>query len=186
MAADQSDFDNFVKRQLQKAEDPRGRDWAAVQLQEWLTYLEKLHADVQTYLTDYLKKGSITCTFANIEMHEEDIGNYIARVLILHIGREMIQLVPVGTMLIGTKGRVDVVGRAGTARLALINRTTTSARQMIKVTIRSAENPNPQELEAAPDQIDWVWKVVSRPPSLAFTELNKDSFLQMILEVSNA
>jgi hypothetical protein len=186
MAADQSDFDSFVKRQLQKAEDLQEGDSPAVQLQEWLTYLEKLYADIQTYLTEYLKKGAITVTFANMEMSEESIGTYTARGMTLHIGRETIQFLPVGTMLIGTKGRVDVVGRAGTTRLALINRTTTSARRMIKVTIRSAENPIQQEAEIAPEPIDWVWKIVTRPPSLAFTELNKESFLQMILEVSNA
>jgi hypothetical protein len=43
----------------------------------------------------------------------------------------------------------------------------------------SAKRPVPQHIE-------WAWKIVSRPPTLSFIELNKESFLQLMLEVSNA
>jgi hypothetical protein len=31
-----------------------------------------------------------------------------------------------------------------------------------------------------------VWKIATRPPTITFIELNKESFLEMLLEVSNA
>jgi hypothetical protein len=41
--------------------------------------------------------------------------------MILKIGRQEIVMTPIGTLLIGAKGRVDVVGPAGRARLVLVN-----------------------------------------------------------------
>ena len=41
--------------------------------------------------------------------------------MILKIGRQEITMTPVGTLLIGAKGRVEVVGPAGRTRLLLVN-----------------------------------------------------------------
>jgi len=105
--------------------------------------------------------------------------------MIIRIGLEEIKLIPIGTMLISSKGRVDVIGPAGTGRLILVNKKATSARQLISVTIVDPKNPPPPK-RAIREQIEWVWKIAGRPPTTTFIELNKESFFQLLLEISNA
>jgi hypothetical protein len=181
-----TDFDNFVKRQQQlsaAAEDEIPFD-PKKELEDWLGRLNALYSEIQGYLNDYIREGSISVRIENKELYEEFSGPYVAPKMIIRIGLEEIKLDPIGTMLIGSKGRVDVIGRAGTSRLTLINKKITSARQLVSVTVFDPKNP-PQPKKLAREEIEWVWKIVNRPPAVSFMELNKESFLEMLLEVSN-
>lgn len=181
-----TDFDEFVRRQVSAAQaeeekepfDPRK------QLDEWRQYLNALYADIRNYLDDYVKNESISIRFEDKELFEEFCGTYIVPRMIVRIGLQEIKLDPIGTMLIGSKGRVDVIGRAGTGRLTLINKNVTNARQMVTVTVLDPANPSPPK-KAVRSEIEWAWKIMSRPPNLSFIELNKESFLELLLEVSN-
>ena len=37
----------------------------------------------------------------------------------------------------------------------------------------------------SPKDIEWAWKIVSRPPAMQFIELNKETLFEMLMEVSN-
>jgi hypothetical protein len=107
--------------------------------------------------------------------------------MILKIGSATVTFTPIGTMLIGTKGRVDVQGPLGNARLSLVNKRVTSARQLVQVTVRRPGDPPPAP--ASPEairQIEWAWKVITPPPEIKFIELTDETFFDMILAVANA
>jgi hypothetical protein len=71
--------------------------------------------------------------------------------MILKIGRQEITMTPVGTLLIGAKGGVEVVGPAGRTRLLLVS--------------SKASGPTPA-VETPPKKIKWAWKIAtSAPPS---------------------
>jgi len=65
------------------------------------------------FLREYIKAGTISYGFTEIELNEPDIGIYLAKRMDIKIGRQSVSLVPLGTMLIGCKGRVDAQGPAG-------------------------------------------------------------------------
>jgi hypothetical protein len=182
-----AEFDNFVKRQQQLAAeaaaeipfDPKK------EIDDWLGRLNTLYSQINEFLKDYIHAGSITTEIGNIELNEEFSGPYEAPTMMIHVGLQEIKLIPIGTMLIGSKGRVDVIGRSGTSRLILVNKNAASANQLVSVTIADPKNL-PQARRAVPQQIEWVWKIATRPPTITFIELNKESFLEMLLEVSNA
>jgi hypothetical protein len=181
-----TDFDDFVRRQQQLSAaaeqevpfDPKK------ELEDWLHYLNALYADIQAYLKDYISGGSISFRIEKKELNEDFSGPYFAPKMVIRIGLQEITLDPIGTMLVGSKGRVDVIGRAGTSRLTLVNKKITSVRQLVSVTVVDPENPPPSK-KPVHSEIEWVWKIMSRPPALSFIELNKESFLEMLLEVSN-
>jgi hypothetical protein len=181
-----TDFDNFVERQqqLSAAAEQEAPFDPKKELEDWLHYLNVLYSDIQAYLKDYISGGSISSKIESKELNEDFSGPYIAPKMIIRIGLQEITLDPIGTMLIGMKGRVDVIGRAGTARLALMNKKITSASQLVSVTVVDPKNPQPPK-KPVRQEIEWVWKIMSRPPALSFIELNKESFLEMLLEVSN-
>ena len=184
MSASQS-FDEFVRRQ-QPREVVDARFYAD-QKREWLAHLQHLHDQVHLYLKPYIDNGSILLDTSPVDLNEEGLGSYVAERLNITIGSQEVTLMPIGTMLIGTKGRVDVQGSRGKARLTLIDKNVNDARQLIKVNVQvvrpeqKALTPEPAK---PPGQIDWAWKLVSAPPNTTFIDLNKDSFLAMIQEVS--
>ena len=94
---------------------------------------------------------------------------------------------PIGTMLIGTKGRVDVQGPSGSTRLNLVNKQVTAARQLVQVTVMRPGDPPPAPPSPeAVKQIEWAWKLSTPPPEMKFIELTRETFLDMILAVANA
>lgn len=183
-----TDFRNFVERQKRPAPVYGSIDWGQ-ERDEWLQYLRQLYNYISGYLEEFIKDGAITIRESLIEINEENIGVYQAKRLAIIIGSQEITLTPIGTLLIGSKGRVDVEGSAGSSRLVLIDKNISSPRQMFSITVTTLPAggvpASPPPSRPPPEKIDWAWKIVSRPPAMQFIELNKDSFYQMLMEVSN-
>lgn len=185
-----SDFDAFVKRQQVEEGEKAGFD-PKQQLREWLEYLKALYEQIEGYLHTYVESGTAKITLRDIQLNEEFAGDYKAPELILTIGRSTVTFTPIGTMLIGFKGRVDVQGPLGKARLALVNKKVTHARQLIQVTVpvmrRSDPPPAPPPPPTGQDvtQIEWTWKIIAPPPEMTFIDLTQDAFFDMILAVAN-
>ncbi len=179
-------FEDFVKRQQQPRSDDEAIDWNK-ERDEWLDYLQQLYSCIAEYLDEYIKGGTIKLRDSMIELNEENIGVYKAKRLVVAIGAQEIIFTPVGTLLIGSKGRVDVEGSAGNSRLVLIDKNLTHPRQMFRVTVTTIPpggRPMPQPTPS-PKDTEWAWKIVSRPPAMQFTELNKETLFELLMEVSN-
>jgi hypothetical protein len=182
-----SDFDTFVNSQqpTEAVAETEAVDWNK-ERDDWLTYLNALYQDIDTFLKPYIDSNRINSQYQEIELNEPDIGVYKAPRLILKIGRQEVIFDPIGTNLIGNKGRVDVLGPAGKARLILISRDATSARSMFRITAHViGRGPAPSPPPTPPTQIDWVWKIVANSPAFEFIELTAESLFNMILEVTN-
>src|SRR5580698_1625711 len=116
-----TDFEAFVKREQTAAAEAERVDWAK-ERDDWLGHLKELYDQTESFLAEYIKAGEIKVHYRDIELNEENIGSYRAQQMILKIGRQEITMTPVGALFFYTKGRVDVVGPAGRARLVLVDR----------------------------------------------------------------
>lgn len=183
-----NEFEEFVKRQQQPAKTDQPVDWGG-QLKEWLVHLDELYNLIATHLKPYIDGGTVKISRdEKIEITEENIGTYQADRLNITIGSQRIQLNPIGTLLIGAKGRVDVKGSAGLSRLVLINKDVTNPSQMIRITthIVGSGNPAPKVKPSdAPEPIEWAWKISTLPPRMQYIELNEETLFSMLMEVSN-
>ena len=179
MAEDnKSDFDAFVKAQQKSAQDAE-IDWNKVR-DEWLAHLDALYKKIEELLGDYVKSGQILLRYQDVQLNEEDIGTYSARRLIIRIGGKEIVLEPIGTLLISTKGRVDVTGPAGSTRIMLVDKD--AARPRVRVTVQI--NPKRPPVPEPPDKpVDWTWKLVTSPPTVRYIDLTQDSLFRALLEV---
>jgi hypothetical protein len=173
------EFDAFVKGEQAAAAQGKEIDWAR-EREEWLGYLAELYAKVESFLAEYISH-EITATYRDIGLNEENIGSYKARQMVLKIGRQEITLTPVGTLIVGMKGRVDIVGRAGEARLVLVDDRSSAIRVNVSIGSRYV----PQPVEAAQEKIKWVWKIATRPPAVQYIELTQDSLRRTLMEVAN-
>jgi len=178
-----ADFDAFVKRQQAEAQAQEAKFDAGQQLREWLEYLNNLHEKIRSFLKKYLESGGASISVRNIELNEDFIGAYVAPELILVIGRSTVTFTPVGTMLIGSKGRVDVRGPLGSARLVLINKKISNARQLVKVTVTLAGDP--PAIKQPVEPIEWEWKISNPLPNMTFSELTEEAFFDLVLTLSN-
>jgi hypothetical protein len=129
----------------------------------------------------------VKIAYTPVEISEEQVGTYEARSMIITIGRKTVRLEPIGTFLIATKGRVDVIGPRESARLTLLDSDVKNLSQLIRVSVSvvgktPAPAPRPQK---DPSTVQWVWRIMGRPPKMDILELTKESFLSLLAEVAN-
>ncbi len=177
------EFDEFVKRQTSSAAVKQAIDWES-ERRDWIDHLDSLYNQIELFLDKY--KKSIQIEYANIELNEENIGRYSARKMVIRIGRQAITLTPIGTLLIGSKGGVEVAGHAGKARLLLVDKDAVDARSLIRVNIAIGRGKSPQPEKESKQSVEWTWKIATAPPVVRFIDLNSESFFQIVMEVSNA
>jgi len=180
-------FDEFVRRQSEEAKfsDETSIDWQARKA-EWLRNLDFLYSQVTQYLKSYVDAGDIVIGFQTVNLNEEYIGPYSAQEMIITIGSKIIKLEPIGTYLLGSKGRVDVVGPFARARLILLDAEIKSLSELIHVSVSVAgKQLSPPPPKPRSDS-KLVWKIAVRPPMREVVELNKESFLDLLMEISNA
>ena len=166
-------FDEFIEQEVQEKSKPI--DWETKKV-EYLGHIKTLFGDVREWLKEYTQNNKITIEDAIIRIDEEIIGVYEVPKLKITIGSKIAELIPIGTNLIGTKGRVDLVGDRRKSKFILADR---SAKGF---TTQSSGNNKPKKPTS---NINWVWKITSNPPQIVYTELNKDSFLKCLMEVLN-
>ncbi len=78
------------------------------EIQEWLKFLDDLYATFVSCLESYEKNASIYWGFKDVTIFEESLGSYSAKRAVLEMGGMKYLFDPIGTMLVGSKGRVQV------------------------------------------------------------------------------
>jgi len=181
-----TNFDEFVHRQRAKQEEEKKFD-PQKELKDWLEYLDSLYSQINGFMASYLSSGDAKIEFRETQLNEDFVGTYTAKQMVLTIGRSAVTFTPIGTMLIGSKGRVDVQGPRGQARLGLVNKKANSARQLIRVTVSVAGEPMKEPPPSdETKEIEWGWKIITPPPEMKFIELTQEAFFEMILSVADA
>ncbi|RYF40601.1 MAG: hypothetical protein EOO38_21705 [Cytophagaceae bacterium] len=177
-----NDFDQFVSG-LQANKESQKEFWTR-QRDEYIADVDSLYGHIEKFLEPWTSNGSIAIEYHPQSIHEEDTGPYEVRKCIILIGNRSVALTPVGTQLIGTKGRIEISGASGRSRLMLVDAASPGPRVLVTMS-----NPRRQEKKQAdpqPEQdIAWTWKIVSNPPDLKFIDFNRDNFLDLIMGITN-
>lgn len=95
-------------------------DWEARKL-KWIASIDDLYNIVDEIIVSNLSKGGLpfTAKKEKVRLFEEYIGNYDVENYFIKAGRIDIKLYPVGTIIIGAFGRVNMVLPKGTIKLVL-------------------------------------------------------------------
>lgn len=160
-------FDTFVRRQVEVAKpqpqiDVQGRiEWFIKQLSEFYTLV------CDNWLKSNIDAGEITVEEKSVTIHEELLGEYQVKGLNIIIGNLVVRLRPVGTILIGTRGRIDICYG--------------SRRSMFVLAGEHISSPRTKAKE--PGRV--VWKYVDRSGLMKYVSLDADRFQQIILDLIN-
>ncbi|WP_202369639.1 hypothetical protein [Pseudomonas sp. MWU318] len=156
------------------------------EIDEWINYLDQLYRTIEGFVSPYGDEGAVQLVFAPISIMEESLGTYVVNSARLLVGNAKFIFNPIGTMLIGSKGRVDLIGPTGRAMLALVRGN--GPRISVKVTIDDGSKQvvtDSKSREEALEKLEpWEWKIVSNRPPYKYTELNADKFLNLLMSLA--
>ncbi|MEX0780288.1 MAG: hypothetical protein WD491_04205 [Balneolales bacterium] len=106
MANEQS-FKDFLLDKKDKLEENK-IDWEKRKI-DWLAAIDTLYFQVKNWLKPFEDEGLIKIEDDKvITLYEDFIGSYDTKRLDIYFGSESIKLVPKGTLIIGSYGRVDM------------------------------------------------------------------------------
>ena len=176
----QQEFSEFVRRKTERVKAEEVIDWAKRRA-DWLQELEELYARMEDHLKPYTQAGEIRIERTPMQLREDHLGTYDAEKLTFKIGREKIVAKPIGTLLIGASGRVDLSGSRKTLKIVLLAKgepvLTTKVRHG-GVTEESSRSMVRGDVEEA------GWYIETPPPESVVVAFGEDSFRDAIMEVS--
>lgn len=170
------DFREFLAKQSQAKHQEKQVDWDEIRNQ-WLCAANEFVAQVQHYLNGF---PEIETKVREIDLTEDKLGTYKAPKLLIYLPKEMIELEPAGTLLIGAHGRFDMKGLAGTVKWVLVPEN--AEKPTIKMTI-NGEDQGSSVTEQASEKL--VWKLATPAPNIRYLPFEKEILLEAIMEISH-
>ncbi len=175
-------FDEFVKQNTQSV-TKQGETLSLDQEKTmWIEKLDQLYSLVKKSLSDYIDNGSIQLKLSNTTLTEELLGTYTVQEAHIAVGRQTVKLQPVGTFLVGARGRVDLKGPRGSTRLVVVPPNSREPKVRVSIT-SNGETPLAQAPIDPPET--WVWKIATPPPRVTYIDLTIESFREALMGVVN-
>lgn len=172
-------FEEFVRQLNESAgvgED--GIDLVA-EKKLWFRKADEFYALVRDSLSEFTSTGMASLDFVDITLSEEMLGTYNMKEARISLGRQTVKLTPVGTFLVGARGRIDMKGPRGVARFVVVPPGTREPRIRI-----SFKKENASSDPVAPPET-WTWKIATSPPRVTYIDVTKESFREALMGVIN-
>lgn len=183
-----TDFEQFLKNSAVAKKEEAPIDWDG-QRQEWLNFIDAFYSNVEEWLDDYKQQNLVEYVYTNKNITEDYIGSYDAKKMDLILVGNRLTFEPIGTLLIGAKGRIDLIGPKGTIKFLLVDKlskgvtfrftTTVIEEDGSEKTIDSGKGIQKKEPE-------WTWKILERnTPRVSYVEFTQENFFQALMELVN-
>jgi hypothetical protein len=174
-----SKLSDFIKSQVTK-EKESNIDWESKK-NFWIEKVNDLYQQIEGYLSESKAEGLVSTSRSSCTINEQYIGAYKVDSLFIKIGKNEIQLLPVGTLIIAGRGRVDIKGPKGSAMLILFGK---GERPTIKITISEGGKAPEAVKEPRIEPKDYEWVVIKKRGQKEYPVLNEDTFLDTIKVVT--
>lgn len=181
-----AEFNSYLKEQDAILASQPKINWEK-EKEYWLKNIIKLYDQIEAYLQEFKKKGDVKFLYEPIEKHEEKLGAYSANKMIISVKGTNVTLDPIGTILIGASGRIDMTGPSGTVRFVLVPGEETGVG--LRITVVDGANENREKKDSSDPQgvtQTLTWKIATPPPNIRYEELDEESFFEALMEVINA
>lgn len=142
----------------------------------------------QDWLKELIDSKQVVCSKKEISVTEERLGTYSIEEMTLYLGRFVIRLIPIGTILIGSPGRVDMIYEGKSRMLVLVDKRIKSAAQQIVFKTYMGSTPIDKRDVSSRKPLpkpEYVWKFIDDPRQYTYSIVDKDSFQNLIVELIN-
>lgn len=106
-----SGLSSFLRKKKEEMQSQE-KDWEKIR-KEWLENLKQFYDTIKSWLKEELNEGLLEIEDFTVTLNEEYLGRYIAPALIIKALDQIISLKPVGRLIIGARGRVDMESYRG-------------------------------------------------------------------------
>lgn len=147
----------------------------------WIDQINLLYRTIVELLSPYIRSGAITTNRESISIYEDLLGNYNVPSLVIDFGPSRVHLNPIGTYLIGSPGRVDMVGLRSSVRIVLTKKD--AFEPVIRITTNASVNSKPGSPEIGIK--DFVWKISTNPPRIKYSEITESTLKKALMDATN-
>ncbi len=131
------------------------------------------------WLGDSIKLGLIQIEKGTISIEEEAIGKYEIDKYRLKLGMEIIDFIPIGTILIGTDARIDMVYKQTRVMFVRVGEKVNRAADLIHVRIKGEPDKPFKDLGQR------VWKYTYKNSRSLYETATAESVQKIIMDVIN-
>lgn len=122
----------------------------------WVSKINDLYKEVQEWLAPLVPEV-LRIELGTMPVYEERLGSYEAPYININVDFEVVKLNPIGTIIIGAFGRIDLIGEEGSVKILLEQR---GHRPQIRVYIGQAEIARFDKQPKPPDydhmETEWI------------------------------
>jgi len=176
------EFEEYIKTQSDEISFDKDKELA-----EWRKYLAGLYDLIEGWMSDYISKKLVKLIKKQIKIYEEFSGEYDIDALELSFNGKTISFEPIATMLVGAKGRVDMIGKNGKVALVLVDKNLDAPN--IKVNIFTSEKERKEyeknEKEKKNEKIIWEWKILFNNDHIRYIKLEENNFFDILMGLTN-
>ena len=142
-------------------------------LEEWQSHVSKLYKQVKDWIKQSEEEDKVAIKEETIHISEDYVGSYPIKQLSLTIGDNIVRFIPKGMLIIGARGRVDIVCGNKTVVLLLL-RENESPSVKVQIFNSNSELKNKKsehQTKTQPGKIIWkISKKISAIETIPFTE----------------
>lgn len=176
-------FDEFLKS-LQDKEKQKNEEKAKLNPEERIAYFQKLVSDFfNTLEADWfgesLEKGLMSIEKDKVTITEEALGQYTTEKRRLILGSEKIDFVPIGTVLLGTDARIDLIYNQTKVMFVHVGENIKGSSDLIMIRI------NGVIVSKKKDPGQKVWKFTYGNARTLYATANAQSVQQLIMDIIN-
>jgi hypothetical protein len=143
----------FLRERKRRADEEHAKvDWDD-RRRRWLDSLGSLYKTIEGWLGELKQQGTVSVSYEARTLVEEDMGSYEADAMVIEVGPERILLEPVGTQVVGARGRVDVKSSSSIEHATVVE----------------------TEWDA--------WQIAVRTPRVTYYPLTEEAFTDVLREV---
>jgi hypothetical protein len=99
-----------LKKLAEKKAADESIDWNQ-QREKWLQAIGRLYTDIEHWMQPYVGQQLASTKRGAVELSEDHIGRYTCPTLEINLSGQVYRFLPVGTLIIGAYGRIDIQRR---------------------------------------------------------------------------
>ena len=137
------EFEDFLDEQIQE-EEKITVDWKKIK-KDWIKDIHVFYNFVNELLVRYIESGKVSIKYTTCVVHEERLGSYNAKNLILTLGQQQVNFTPIGRLIFGAQGRIDMEGTSGKVKFIFTENNYKD--EAITISIPTEDDPNQNSIQ---------------------------------------